>query len=249
MKDIILSAIDGAELKVKRAYRHIDELKGVINSLREQGGKGFTVTNQLDGRTIVSFSDLGELGRQIPLIIGDAIHNLRAPLDHIWMGLWRASQREGYGTFPFHEERGNLEDMVKKSAVVLAFPNVGDIILNKIKPYKDGNELFWTITKLDKLDKHNLIIPTFTIRKIESATFTTNRGGKTTIIDSHFGGDMPLARFRTADGMKIEQNGEIALEVTFPKGDFLARKPVVETLINMAQATDEVVNLFRKTFS
>lgn len=247
MKTNLKHGFDGASLKVVRAYRHINELKSIMDQIRSGKANELSLTKQGNGPFELKFADLGEIGEHIPLVIGDAIHNLRAPLDHIWMALWRASGKTGFGTFPFHETRKNLEDAIAKSPIKMAFPDVEALILDHVKPYGDagGNHVLWTITKFDKIDKHNLIIPTIKVHRIGNLTAQIGRtnihmSGNTFInVGSIIGSNNPI---------EYQQNGKITLQITFPEDGLLTGKPVLPTLLNMAQATDETVKLFRETF-
>lgn len=247
MREVLEDGFNGANLKVERAYRHINELKAAIDEIRHLNLEGLAPSLDANGRYTLNFQTLRDPANGIPLIIGDAVHNLRAAFDHIWMTLWRASAQSGYATFPFHETRKNLEDAVTKSPVKIAFPDVERLILEDVKPHRDfgGNELLWTITKFDKIDKHNLIIPVITVHKIQRASIKT--GGITiNISNSRFG----RANNFLASDMPIEYQNDsgVAVDVTFPENKFLPGEPVLPSLLNMAEATDKSVELFRRTF-
>jgi hypothetical protein len=241
-------SFDGASWKVKRAYRHIDELKSAIDALGGMEDERLSLTHLANGRSILKITDAGEIGAVIPLVIGDAIHNLRAPLDHIWMGLWKAAGKPGFGSFPFDETRKNLEDKLEKSPVVAGFPLAKEIILDHVKPYSDvdGNKILWTITKFDKLDKHNLIIPTIEVSTITDMSFSTPSIKGIYISNCSFSNVECIADVNGP--LEYEKRGKLSFEITFPKDGFLPGEPVVPTLLQMAHATEEIVSLFRQSF-
>jgi hypothetical protein len=73
----------GSKLKIDRANEHIANLKATL--------AGFLKTNfyrlhvekdPCDGANKLKFEVINSIPREVSLIIGDAIHNLRAALDH-----------------------------------------------------------------------------------------------------------------------------------------------------------------------
>ena len=78
----------GARVKIKRAEHHIAELETCINGLR----KRLVVSAHIDAKSGCEFIQCGfagikesEIIEDISAIIGDAIHNLRCALDHVWI--------------------------------------------------------------------------------------------------------------------------------------------------------------------
>jgi hypothetical protein len=251
----LTSGFNGANLKVERANRHIDELKAVIDEIGRTKPYSPSITQQ--GQTwSLSLGDLGSLGPTIPLIIGDAVHNLRAALDRLWGTLARSAEPDKadiasvkFATFPFHETPKNVEDAVKKGAVKVAFPQTEDLILNQIKPYRDsdGNSVLWSITKLDKIDKHNLIIPIITATRIPLLRVTSPMGHDIQFTDCTFANSQG-SFIGMAIPLEMQQQGELALEIAFPQDNVLGGEPVFPTLLNMSEATTHTVNLFREAF-
>lgn len=96
--------------------------------------------------------------RDLSLITGDAVHNLRSALDLLaWQLVEAHSGKPGDGTmFPiWHSEgqflgggpgrmRGAHPDAIKA--------------LRGLNPYKGGNESLWRLNRLDATDKHRLLL-------------------------------------------------------------------------------------------
>lgn len=247
MSQIIRAGLDGAKLKVERAYRHIDEFKDSVDGLRRTEPKRIIQTVQANGSTVLDATQLGRAGMALSLQIGDAIHNLRSALDHTWTALARGIGLTGFPTFPFHETRKNLEDMIDKSAIAQAFPDTRRLILDEIKPHRDagGNEVFWTITKFDKIDKHNLLVPTIEVTKVECLRINTG-GMVMQMTDCDMSQGIHIGMF--GDPVEFEDDPKLAFEITFPTASFLPGEAVLPALINMAEAADKAVDLFRDTF-
>lgn len=213
-----------------------------------------TVRKELNA-TIIGFARLGPRATEIPLIIGDAIHNLRAALDHIWVALAvesappekRDTTAVKFATFPFHELRQNVKAAVEKGLIKEAFPDTERLILDEIRPHSDagGDHVFWAITKLDKIDKHNLIVPTVQFHSFEE---TTVRAGGSTFRMTNVTMSNVGAFGSFAGPVEYEHKGRASIEITFPKNEPLGGESVIPTLTNMADSTRKAVNLFRETF-
>jgi hypothetical protein len=240
-------AFDGATLKVGRAKRHINELEAIIESFWIGDSEALTATRDADGRYILRFPDLGEQGRQIPIILGDAIHNLRVAFDHVWTALDRAAPAKNskFPTFPFHETRHNVIDWIDKSPVKRAFPQVKSLILDHIKPYSDagGDHVLWSLTKLDKLDKHNILIPTIEVRKVGHVV-VKSAGTTMTFTNCDIANVAALVSSDTP--AEYYCYGEITIDPVFPDRLPVGGERVMQTLIYLAQATDSAIQRMRK---
>lgn len=185
---------------------------------------------------------------EVPLILGDAIHNLRASLDLLACDLVRANNGDPSGVyFPFCQNGEDLESIIKRRKIERCSPDVIDLI-RSIKPYKGGNDALRAIHDLDIADKHQLLIPTLTALSLPS-------------IDLDFAADVYL----TCDPDKCEMpvyDGAIILdEITddkryafedrwrsvifvFGPDQPLAGEPISPTLHNFAKLVDGIVETF-----
>src|ERR1700719_482762 len=76
----VMTSFDSARLKIQRANRHIENLQAVLTEFSAGKFYEFVVDGKpgaLVTRLLKPFPD------DIPLIIGDAVHNLRSALDHL----------------------------------------------------------------------------------------------------------------------------------------------------------------------
>ncbi|WP_291075149.1 hypothetical protein [Hyphomonas sp.] len=249
-KDIISRGFDSASLKVERAIRHVDELKTLIDEIRNLDlSDRITITKDADDRYVAAFKALPEEVKMLPLVIGDAIHNCRSALDHIWTALDRSisPKKNVFSLFLFHETRDNLEDAISKSPIKEAFPDTERLLLDCIKPHSDagGDHVFWAITKFDKLDKHNMAIPIMTIDWFERIIVRTGSM------------EVPMQNVRAAEctnfaasdsPVELENKGRLTVTPEFPHGTVLPGKPVLPAVIHMSEATGKAVELFRESF-
>jgi hypothetical protein len=74
---------DGAELKLGRAREHIATAAEIVEEWLR--GDAFTINKTVDlatGRTEARVRLAGSPPARLSLVVGDAVHNLRAALDH-----------------------------------------------------------------------------------------------------------------------------------------------------------------------
>lgn len=250
MNSALSKGIAGATQKIKRARRHIQELEQIQRLIPLKCGNRLPQKLSPDGSVAIGFSDIGSLGDDIPLVIGDAIHNLRSPLDHIWTAFGRAANAESakFMTFPFHQTRKNTEDSVEKSGLLKKFPQLRGIILEEIKPFPegDGNFLLWMTSKLDKLDKHNMIIPTLKIHKIKEVTIYQNGRAVFRVENLTATNCYQLGSF--GPGAWISNKGSFDVQMSFSEQGPLYGEPVISVLHKMADAVTEAVCTFQRRF-
>ena len=96
---------------------------------------------------------------EMPLVIGDAIHNLRAALDLTMCDVARAQGKSTAGIkFPFAENAKKLEAIFRDKEIKRLGPDIKKMILD-MQPYKFGNISLRALHDLDIDDKHKLILP------------------------------------------------------------------------------------------
>jgi len=250
-----LHSFDSAWLKIHWANQHVSKLKTLCNIFIQHHAYSVQMNHDPE-RDEYRFTVLPTqpIPVDIPLSLGDAIHNMRAALDYCWMGLYRAA-KPGVTTkytFPMAERRKDLEETLRKAPIETAFKGTNDLILNRVKPYKEGNFLLWALNKLDVRDKHNLLIPSLAVTLIKNVTITGDNVGGIHFANCNIQANKPfgLARF-TGGGfanLKFEHEPETTVEIVFGKGQFVDDQPLLETVGTMLKLSAEVVQLFRKTF-
>jgi hypothetical protein len=143
----------GPRLKVKRAKRHISDLNDEISAFLKRDSYRIVLENNAEtGKLSWIVRITEELSDQAPLIIGDAIHNLRTALDLLACDLVRLNGgniKKVY--FPFASEGDNLNKRIKERKIHRAGPDIVQII-KCLKPYKGGDNALWAIHDLDITD-------------------------------------------------------------------------------------------------
>lgn len=247
MKDTLVDGLRGASLKIDRANEHISELVALINAGNSKGPQ-ISADEQGDGGEWIFFQHLDGGSERAALIIGDAVHNLRSALDHAWTAFARTvpGKESSRVYFPFHETRNNLEDALKKSFVVDAFPIAREVIIDQVRPHADqkGDSIFWSLTKLDKIDKHNLLIPVLEVNSLQQVTIIRPDGG--TIRIGEISVSNTLIPIDLGPGFKFKEDVSVSIDVKFKEPASLSGKEVVPTLVYLSQTTRKTIDLLSK---
>jgi hypothetical protein len=237
----------GAILKAKRAYRHIDEFQRCVDDFSSTPFYEIFLHQNEAGEWQPVVRPLKPIPDDLPLIIGDVIHNLRAALEHLVYAL--VPERET--TFPMHQTRKNFEtDMSKIDPIEAALPGAKRAFLEKIQPYEDGNgELLYAIHTLDIADKHHQILVT-TAAALGGEFCVIHEGDvRVAIAGIRFNPDqttiIPITG-QWSDKTQLQYNNKAALEVFFGEPAILRDKSVIPTLFSMAQNVEETIGEFAR---
>ena len=155
---------ESAQLKIDRYERHIVDLHAALDHYSKEARidyepDGSTVTVTIDGRAEPTCS----------LIIGDAIHNLRAALDHAF---WKLMEIDGgiqdrHTSFPVHV--GKRIDYVAACKGLRTPRQDTKNFFVGIEAFPDGaGEVLAQLHGLDITDKHSLLMPVFGLTSLRN---------------------------------------------------------------------------------
>ncbi len=256
---------DSAKLKIERAKHHILDLNGHIDAYSAQHPlRIFRSFDSKASQVTYSIKTKIPMPDEIPLVIGDAIHNLRAALDLLIFEMvgdkCKTPRQRDQIQFPFSKSAQSLGATIKTRQVHLAGEKVVKEIHN-LKPYPSGTEKLYAIHTLDITDKHKLIIPT---------------SGNAGMTFSQFRKAMPEMPYRPKEGVRLVMASGVQFTINMPRpqGSRRARRaaqskstperetdfkptssvcfsesqpfpmqPVIEILVAMAKETDRVINV------
>jgi len=149
-----------AHLKIDRAKHHVEELNGRI--LRFQSEHPHEIIIEADpepGYKVYKF----RLTEPVPfadfsVLIGDALGNMRAALDHATYACAVINKSPSFRTcnFPFGKDAAAFNRAVKRCSSV---PNDIQTLLGTFQAHKDGNVMLWRMNKMCNGDKHASITP------------------------------------------------------------------------------------------
>ena len=183
---------------------------------------------------------------ELALVVGDAIHNLRASLDLLACDLVRVNGKSTKNVhFPFAFDAKGLKEQIEKKNFNRASAKAIDL-LHRIGPHREGNKHLRGLHDLDLMDKHQLIIPVF--QGFEANNFKVE-GPR---------GNIDLSEVRgPGDGFSINRNPgdtatyeSITFRVVFDETApaVFRHIPVLETLKGLAQVAGGVIESFRKLY-
>lgn len=153
------SAAAGPVYKIARAAWHLRDLRRECRTFSDDHFRSHHRDNAETGnREWWASCDTTALD-PLSAILGDAVHNLRSALDHVYWRLVEANkQTPGEQTsFPirksadaYRNDRARIEGEIGGPAMT---------VMDSLKPYREGNEAFWRTHRLDIVDKHRLLVP------------------------------------------------------------------------------------------
>ncbi|MBW8754932.1 MAG: hypothetical protein JF595_12420 [Sphingomonadales bacterium] len=263
--------LPGPKLKIKRAIKHLDDLHAALMAFKESGPHELICDkDEKTGENVYRVHVKKALPCELPTIIGDIVHNLRAALDHLICDLVRAAKKQPRRStgFPIsgtrkHFETGSIGKIEGVSPKARRF-------IERLKPYKGGNTPLWILHELDALDKHSGIIPVAAAsvnifaRWANPVVFMNADRTKLYIGGPGPDGEPVWTGFGTPQGAKpvfpLEDNSEVyrsppsgvpeevqvRVEVAFGKSEIIQGEPIFETLHQLTVFVDRTLAIVEK---
>lgn len=191
----------------------------------------------------VKIGFVGGFPREVPLILGDAIHNLRTSLDLLACDVVRLNGKRADGVhFPFAGDAHGLKQQIARKNFDRASA-AAQALLVSMGPYKGGNILLRGLHELDLMDKHQLIIPVASQETVNARI--QGPGGQVLSLKN-----VGFANFRNAfvagPGYTVEEGAGFTTKVSFGVGaptPFPGRV-VIETLHELADLVGGIIEAF-----
>ncbi len=238
------------KLKIERAKSHVNDLtrevRAFINSKPHRIiEKPYSYRGQK--RTCVFLKLRRNIPDVIPLIAADAVHNLRVSLDQL---TYRLAQINGYPNstntyFPVARCAQVFKSESRRK--LRRLDPVAQEMINRLKPYKGGNNLLWSLHALDIADKHRIVVP------VGSANFGTN-------ISQLSRSEHIRVYPRNWDSLNDQSKLWSMPTDTHPQGDFKLRldiefrevalqgRPIAAALSDLIDLVERIVRTFDKKF-
>lgn len=217
---------------------------------------------------IWSFIPTG-IGFDIPIVIGETLHNIRSPLDQVLAAVAEISGSSDGVVFPFGKTANIFERAVGKQEKLL--PADAITMIRALRPYKDGNNLLWAINEINRSDKHRpKVIPTFVNSTWSASFMASEKGGLVLIQGDRRGGHIRTnledgkpyvpseRRHPYADGevefitcrpgTKFHTDMKPLCQVTFGYIEAIKSEPVVATLHQMRDLSEGILLTFERRF-
>lgn len=236
-----------SKLKIERAKCHISNLNSEIITFLEKNPYRLVVEDGPEsGQHTLKIRGKEKFPFKWPLIIGDAVHNLRTALDILACDLVRLThQSPDKVYFPFSLKGDDFETAIKKTHINRASPDVVEII-RTLQPYKGGNEALRAIHDLDIMDKHQLLIPIFhcvDIRHYSPIKLSHEPFIKLKLFTTlHV--DITVGIVPAMKNIKIGQELKTTFEILFGEGQPFEGKPIIPTLHQLTNLIAGIVETF-----
>jgi hypothetical protein len=159
-----------AWMKVNRARSHVDDLEAEIVAYWETwpiSTRGTGITETEGGGTgarTFTVENVRPLPDSIPVLVGDAVHNLRSALDHFaYAAVAQPTRQTCFPIWSRDDPRKAappgkewLDTVAKQLAT--ASPGLIDAV-RALSPWETGSDKrLWAIHELDRVDKHRLLL-------------------------------------------------------------------------------------------
>jgi hypothetical protein len=153
---------DGIILKIERANKHIDELRGVIQEFKVTNP--YKIARKCDpetGEHILYVHSADPLPPIIPVIAGDVIQNLYSSLDYLASELVIANNSpvSTKTAFPIAKNIPTTKDEIARyEGQVKGMRQQVKDLLRSMNMYRGEDNLFWTLHKLNNINKHRSLV-------------------------------------------------------------------------------------------
>jgi len=150
---------DSALAKVERARSHLREIEGALH------GYAGTRSELHSAEGVLKFVIRVDqpLPADLPLMVGDCLHNLRSALDHLVYECNanpgdRSCQFPTWTDKPERFNRGKWREEVKRRMKAPGAAQLRTLLL-ELEAYQGGaHEFLWLLQELDVIDKHRLLL-------------------------------------------------------------------------------------------
>jgi hypothetical protein len=124
--------------------------------------------------------------------------------------------------------------------------HLATLIIDEIQPYYRGQFLLWELSELDRIDKHRLILPTIS-QAYRLGVRLEDQGGEPIFGAPWFTVGDNFATTQTFRGpIKIHNEGDSALSVSFGPGTPFEGEAVLETLDKLSKLALQAIERFER---
>lgn len=237
---MILPPFDSARAKIAHGREHIADVEAIFNAYQNEAPLVKDVS-LFEGRDCISWKPSKPLPVKLILVLGDAIHNMRAALDYMAGDVVRLSDGNPANVhFPIAQNEADYDKQIKKKRFHQARADAIDL-LKSFKPYTGGNRALRALHDLDLTDKHKLLISTD-----QGSVIPTVRIGRMVIEGGHL--IKTKCAFSLPVGTEIEVLGNVLPSLMFAQGTPLAGQHVIPTLQELCDLTLGIVEAFAGLF-
>jgi hypothetical protein len=181
------------------------------------------------------------------LLIGDIVHNLKCALDYSWLEVIKVvvpSAVDRFAKFPVRKTRDELQTAMEGRNIHEASPELFTLMLDKIRPYNEGNFAIWTVHDLDIMGKHRLLIPIMPYVSIKDFKLEDEFGlHKASTLGTL---QNPPYYITFPENIEIKEHGELLIEISFDQAAVDEAPSVEATLGIYSQCIVEIVEALER---
>jgi hypothetical protein len=255
----------GAHAKIERAKEHIRDLDRETAAFLALNPYKVTPEFYVEHNATAYFLDECQpIPVHIPLLAGDAAHNLRTALDYLAYSLipkGASSTPETHIYFPIC--KGLEEYRTESVRKTKGMPKEAKERIDAFKPYAGGDNRLWELHQLDIIDKHRLLMTTATI--VTEMGFTID----TEYVEAAFKGlfklppdaipkrtinfPAPKPLFSMEKGallcsvngnFETDQRVNLIFDVAFGESEVFSGKPILATLVELTDLVESILLAF-----
>lgn len=233
--------------KTERAIKHVDDLAAVCKTFIDS--TPFTLGRETDPETgyyHFNVTNVQTPPREVGLIAGDAIHNLRSALDHLacYLVLANGNRPSRQTCFPIFDSAAKYQAMDTKKVRGMSQDAIDAI--DAAKPYKGGNDKLHTLHELDIADKHHSLLATLVA--VRQGTIEVNVS-----LRNFKAPPFALPKFQTPlkDGdvfficePGVENYTRIDFDVALCEPEIIKGRSIVPVLRQLVQSVDDTITAF-----
>lgn len=235
--------LDGSRLKIDRAKRHIQDLDAVLGAFRcgtDYPNEVVIETDMETGEKVHKFRLLRPPPYgQVALIVGDAVNNLRAALDHAVYAcaLLNGHPNPAYRTcsFPFGKDEGSFLSQLNGCTSV---PAEIRECLKRFRGYRGGQNALYVLNQMCNRDKHALITPTIVgFQDLRMAITRSDSTHKTVLKWNRTQNEFILLRTKS----DVEYDLKLAVDIALDAPGFESGRQIVPLLDMFVDVVEHVL--------
>lgn len=238
--------------KLQRARKHLIDLRAAVEAFCESSPYKISAKPHALAQirhTTLYVESIRPLPPEIPLIIGDAIHNMRSCLDHLaWqLVLANGNTPDRYTYFPILDPAKDPAPAVQ-AGLGKGMSDDAIALIRQLQPRASGRNELWQLHQVDIVDKHRLVIAAILADAGWEVKATAGGSIEFPVLYSfplRAGSEIVNLPTSTYERQKIE-DFKLILEVKFDEPTADSVGPVVAALNNMANFVDDLLLKFEK---
>jgi hypothetical protein len=222
-----MASLDSVKLKVIRAAEHLKSLEGeAIRYFAGNPGSIVTETEDKSGRIILRFVAVTPVPAIVPIIVGDAIQNLRSALDYLVWELVLAAKNvpTEKNMFPICTSPEAFKDQIARGRLTGIAPDALTEI-ETLQPHYYGQKCegapIRVIDAFCNINKHRRVLLTVLAVHVARTQITSSESGTSVqeiLSPRYHDAEIAVGPVPSKAGETVEMKGDFISFITFDEG-------------------------------